>query len=88
MRMDEESDFQGDAIVADNDDVAYEATPFSLAFFSEKGCPDCEEVRDWLTVLGSTFPELEVLEFEISKVSSKNLNSDLSNYFGVGVKTP
>jgi HEAT repeat protein/thioredoxin-related protein/cytochrome c biogenesis protein CcdA len=54
-----------------------------LVYFSKPGCSHCARVKAMLERVAESFPELKVVEFNINKNQSMELNESLSRRFGV-----
>ncbi len=56
--------------------------PVRLVYFTKPGCDHCAEVAGMLTRLRESFPEIEVLEWNINRNRSMEFNEALSERFG------
>lgn len=59
------------------------APDIQLVYFSKPGCSHCARVKGMLGRVAESFPELKVVEFNINKNQSMELNESLSRRFGV-----
>lgn len=63
--------------------AAVAMAPVRVIVFEEPGCPQCEEVKSYLTVLSDMFPELMVEEHVIFHVRGRDLNQRYADRFEV-----
>lgn len=59
------------------------AQNLKLVYFDKPGCALCEQARKRLDHIREAFPELVVLEYDITRTASMLLNETLSEKFGV-----
>jgi cytochrome c biogenesis protein CcdA/glutaredoxin len=59
------------------------AADVQLVYFSKPGCSHCARVKAMLARVAESFPELKVVEFNINKNQSMEVNESLSRRFGV-----
>lgn len=68
---------------ADGDETSEGDTPFTVVFFHNPGCAECETTRRWLTRLKTRFPRMTVKEHNIRDTSAVLLHEALSDRFSV-----
>lgn len=69
--------------LATNISQVVESATLKLVYFTTLGCSDCERVEKILPEIRQTFPALEIIKYNISKVASKQLNEILCERFSV-----